>query len=489
MPVTTEHPDYEARKPDWQLIADFGAGGDRKVKAQRQTYLPKLSGQDDASYDAYLKRAPFFGATGRTREGLLGAIFRKAPIIAVPKDMDAVIGNINRGGIPLQTFARFVVAGVLSAARHGILVDVPSDGGDPYFASYSAMNIVNWRVGVVNGEPVTQLVVLRESAEARGGDAGDDEFDTKKREQYRVLRLDGRGVYTQQVYTKREGASGEHDGWLPGDVITPMQIGRPMDRIPFVVIGANTLGFADTAPPLLDVATMNRNHYTLAADWRHGLHFTGLPTPWVASDTIDPNSTLPLGAETAWNIGSNGQAGMLEFTGQGLTAVENGLNRIENLMATLGARLLEDQKNAAEAVGTVRMRHSGENSILAAVADNVSAGLSKALELARDFMTNVSGDVSCALNTDFFDQPMTAQDLTALVTGWQSGAYPQEVVWDNMRRGELIPEDWDTATLEGKMRDEAPPGMMGRGTGEGGGPGNEGEGTGGNPGDDAGMTA
>ncbi len=34
--------------------------------------------------------------------------------------------------------------------------------------------------------------------------------------------------------------------------------------------------------PLADVMVLNLDHYRLDADYKHGLHFTALPTAWVA---------------------------------------------------------------------------------------------------------------------------------------------------------------------------------------------------------------
>jgi hypothetical protein len=43
---------------------------------------------------------------------------------------------------------------------------------------------------------------------------------------------------------------------------------------------------------------VNLDHYRLHADYRHGMHFTALPTAWVSG--FDKAATLRIGSSTAW---------------------------------------------------------------------------------------------------------------------------------------------------------------------------------------------
>ena len=67
--------------------------------------------------------------------------------------------------------------------------------------------------------------------------------------------------------------------------------------------------------PLADIIAVNLDHYRLNADYKHGLHFTALPTAWVSG--FDKSSNLRIGSSTAWVAETPGAtAGFLEFTGQ-----------------------------------------------------------------------------------------------------------------------------------------------------------------------------
>ena len=197
--------------------------------------------------------------------------------------------------------------------------------------------------------------------------------------------------------------------------------------------------------PLSDMIAVNLDHYRLDADFKHGLHFTALPTAWVSG--FDKTSTLRIGSSTAWVAETPGAtAGFLEFTGQGLTTFERAMDRDERLMAVLGSRLLEDQKKVGETAQAIELRQSGEYSVLGSVATSVSESLTQVLrwvywwnstEDVPDSVT--SGEVLMQLNTDFSTKGMDSQELQAVVAAWQSGAISQDTMF------ELVPQGRDFA--------------------------------------------
>ena len=128
-----------------------------------------------------------------------------------------------------------------------------------------------------------------------------------------------------------------------------------------------TAGLDVDKGPLEDIIAVNLDHYRLDADFKHGLHFTALPTAWVSG--FDKAASLRIGSSTAWVSETPGAtAGFLEFTGQGLTTFERAMDRDEKLMAVLGSRMLEDVKRVGETATAIELRQSGEYSILGSVA-------------------------------------------------------------------------------------------------------------------------
>ena len=348
----------------WLRARDVIAGEDA-VKVGGIKYLPRLDSQSDNEYLGYKSRACFFNATSRTRDGFLGLLFRRDPEVKLP-DRHAGVGgalrvftdDVDLMGTSLFTFCKGVTGEVLSVGRSGTLVDWQSDGESrAYVVRYAAEDILNWQTARINGRNVVTMVSLREFVE-RPDDA--DPFAVKITETVRVLKLevlpDGGTRYVVEVWQRlpsgnRGGIGGSlwsgffgqkpsqpKTEWTLVETRVPLRLGKPLPLIPFVFHGPrNALPDVDKMP-LADIVYVNLDHYRLDADYKHGLHFTALPTAWVSG--FDKDSELRIGSSTAWVAEAPGAvAGFLEFKGHGLSTFENAQNRDERLMAVLGSRM------------------------------------------------------------------------------------------------------------------------------------------------------
>ena len=123
------------------------------------------------------------------------------------------------------------------------------------------------------------------------------------------------------------------------------------------------------------------------------------------------------------------------------------MDRDEKLLAVLGSRVLEDQKNVGESAEAIELRQSGENSILGNIAVKVSASVTQILrwaywwnstEVSPDDVTNEQ--VLVELNTDFSTKGMSAQEIQAIVAAWQANAISRDTMMNVYRRGEVLPE-------------------------------------------------
>ena len=373
------------------------------------------------------------------------------------KALAAFAHDADLRGTSLPAYAKTVVSDVLALGRCGTLVDWESDTENRvYVCRYAAENILNWRVERINGRTVPTLVVLYEPGGAPTA-PGEDEFETPTREQIRVLKLvRGEPDPVTRLHDwscrvelwRRQDKESKRDKteWKLAESRVPRRLGKPLPLIPFVFHGPrHSLPEVDRLP-LADVIAVNLDHYRLDADFKHGMHFTALPTAWVSG--FDREATLRIGSSTAWVTETVGaSAGFLEYTGQGLKTFERALDRDERLMAVLGARLLESQKKVGETAEAIELRQSGENSILANLALSVSASLSRVLAWAWWWNSTEAlpddvgpNDVVLELNTDFSMKGLSAPELTAIVSAWQQGALSRESMLDLFRRGEVLPE-------------------------------------------------
>lgn len=454
MPITTTHSQYAQHTSQWERCRDAVKGSDA-VKAKGTAYLPALSAQSSEEYHAYKLRALWYGASGRTLQGLIGAIMRKEPTVTAPAELDTHLTDVTLTGISFPAFVKTALDEVLKTGRYGVLVDMPQEETEtqaPYWAPYIAESIVNWSTRVVKGLPVLDMVVLCEQDRQP---KPDDRFTFDTLTQYRLLTLNEAGVYQVELYRESSNKRGD---WVSQGIMTPTYRGRPIEYIPFCFFGPTTITPDIEKPPILDLVEVNLSHYLSSADLEHGRHFCGLPTPWVAG--FPAKAEMKIGSAIAWvATDPQAKAGMLEFTGQGLGALEKALESKERLMAVLGARLLEEQKKTVEASDTLVTRMSGEHSVLRSVAGSVSTGLSKLLEwtaLWTGMVPEKAKTATVKLNTDFVDTSMTFAELEALVRTWQSGAISYETMYYNMERGEVTRPGIDWETEKAQVETDSP---------------------------------
>jgi hypothetical protein len=449
-----QHPNYIDELPCWTQQRD-AIEGQEAIKGRAETYLPRISPfQSEAEYIAYLSRAMFYNATGRTVDGLKGAMFRKPPAVTLPAGLEVLKDDIDGQGMPLEVLCNRTAAEILSVGRFLILVDMPELTGprpEVKLLPYCPESVWDWRV---QNKRLVYLV-LHEIID-QPGDGG---FGHAMTEQLLVLRLDG-GVYTAQRYEKRKvpGTDGQGETMKFVSITEPTapQVrGKSLDFIPAICFAPADLTFDVAKSPISDLVDVNISHYKTVADYEHGCHYTALPTPVVSGLNEDHKGPLPLGPTEAWKLPQGAEAKMLEFTGKGLETLEKSLDRKERLMVVLGARLLEDQKKQTEAADTHRLRHSGENSILASIADTASRGITKALQIAAEWMA-VTGDVIVTINKDFFDQPFDGPMLDSLLKAWMSGAISHETYLYNLQESELLPPDSTVNDEMDKIASEAP---------------------------------
>lgn len=451
MPANSTHPEYDFSLPNWSRARDVLAGEDT-VKRRGELYLPRLNIQTDDEYQHYKTRASFFNATARTAEGFSGLIFRRDPSLKFPdtgrlgQAMTLLRNDLDMLGTPILAYAKKLVVEILAVGRAGTVIDWEDQERRPYLSLYRAEDILNWKTERIDGRNRLSMVVLAETSDVSAADP----YELREEKQIRVLRLEGETRADRhclvEIWREIKDDRGQ-TRWNLLETLRPTRRGRPLPAIPFVFHGP-LHSLPDVSKiPLEDILVVNLDHYRLNADYKHGIHYTALPTAWVAGFDVDSASPLKIGASTAWvskNVGAT--AGYLEFTGQGLATFERAMQQDERLMALLGSRLLESQKRAAETAEALSIRQNGEVSVLMNIASSISESFTQALRWACWWHTadrlpeDIHPDkIFCRLNTDYESSAMTAQELTALVQAWQAGAISRESMFDLMRQGEVLP--------------------------------------------------
>jgi len=440
MPINSPHPQHEKFIDRWQRCRDAVEGQDA-IKDAGEAYLPRLSGHTrdfsgQQAYDAYKGRALWFGATDRTLRGYVGAIMRNDPSFLVPDVLKPRMLDVTDAHQTAVQFTHTMVKELMTTGRLGLLVDRDDEGADelPYFKLYYPENILNW---IIEDE-VIQALTLHETVYQP---KDNDPYELESVAQIRELKMDN-GVYTVALWQREKSADGElKETWTPISTITPTFRGTPLDRVPFFFASADEDATSCSKPPILDLVDANINHYQLDADYRHGLHFTALPTAVFTG--VDEGKAYYLGSEGALILrNENAKAFFLEFQGLGLTAIKDAMEERKAQMASLGAQLLQrgQRGRGVETAEAARIQNSGETSLLATIVGRTE----ECLEQAFAFMATWAGvptteeDVEVNMNRDFIDATLNAEEINALVAAWQAGSITTDVLFWNFQRGGVI---------------------------------------------------
>ena len=436
MPVQDPRKEYEDSAVVWKRMRDVNSGRDAVIKGG-EIYTPKLPAATPAAQFNYLNRGNFYNALRRTVSGLVGGIFQKAPRFDVPSRVEPWLDDVTLTHIPMTAFALEATTEVLLMGRMGVLVELATETpqGDrrPYFVSYTAENIINWQTTNIGGDDVLSLLVLRESPtqlDVR------DPFKVDIVEQYRVLALID-GMYTQQLYRKAD-ESGDFEPY--GDLITPLRRGEPLGFIPFEFLAPSYASVGVKEPPLVDLANISLAHWRNSVDYDAGRHLVALPTPYVSGMRSTDGSVLEIGPSTIWILDSGGSAGFVEFSGAGMGALETALEAKQHQMATLGAKLLEEQPTlAAETATAVLARHAGEHATLRTVAEAMEDNLGRLLRIMGwwEGLDARPADVSASvtLNQDFLQVKAQPQEIQTALMTLQAGEISYATFWNLLTEG------------------------------------------------------
>lgn len=437
------HPDYTYWSPIWEMIRDAEIG-EIEVKRKGEKYLPKMQKHNPKQYAAYLQRAVFFNMTARTLNALYGTVFRRVPKISgLTPALTKKAQYITKEGMSLHLMSKTVVKEVLAVGRYGMLVDANPDGrGDSYVACYTAENILDWEMAEIDGKWQLSKVTLREIYYER--DNHWSPYDYKLR--FRILMLneiEGEIVYEQFIYENVETHNVPDLDQLPDRIIQPEVRGQTLDYIPFIIVGPFT-NYPDVQrPPMLDIVTLNYAHYYSYAQLEHGRFYTASPTYWVQNAGEDQGE-YEVGPDSVWILGEGEQAGIMEFNGSGLRYLENALAQKEAQIASIGGRMMPGTgRGAAESDNSLLMQERNEQTLLLNIADTADEALTQIVRWWADWnnaQPTVVDNIFFELNRDFLIRDAGAREFRAIHQMYADGVIPVEVVYDYLKRSEVIPE-------------------------------------------------
>lgn len=415
--------------------------GEDCVKAKGEKYLPMKSGtaaitdptKRQAAYDAYRLRAEFPELVAPTVRGSVGIMLKQPATIELPKSMEYLRKSATLDGLPLDALHRRIAVELMLQGRYSLLPGVNAKK-QPYLAGYTAESIINW--DSTDGDP--SYVVYDESGPVRDPETGAWGAENIYRE---CGVKDGR--YFSRLW--KINSKGEQTYQDEPDAVD--RKGKVLDFLPAVFFGTNDLNIKPDDVPLYGLGRISVRIYRMDADYTFALHMTSEPTP-VVSGFPDPKSAkesdlLPkgIGSSTMWVLPQGGDAKFLEFTGAGIEAQKTAIIDSLDRAVTFGAQALSNSSRSAESGDAIQLRLGNQYSLLHLIALNSASGLEQALRNIAVWLGEDPETVKVKPTLEFFDKPLDAQTLTALVDGWQRGAYSYATMFDRLKRGRVVPAD------------------------------------------------
>jgi len=445
------HYDYALWRDVWRSVR-HAMIGEIEIKRHSHHYLPRPSGMDDGQFHAYKDRAVFYNMVYRTVVGLTGTVFRRDPRLknAGPK-LTKLMSRVSKDGLSMTLLAKVVTQDVLSTGRFGILADKNLDdesGAEtqPYLASYTAENILDWTMRDINGRYEVDYILLREFKTDR-------RLQTVEKDKlvpnihygryfvvYRVLRLiqnedTGDWFYVQELYERSNA-----DATLEEEptIFTPLVYGVPMTRIPFRFFNSLTNLPDVEKPPILDILTLNMHHYKVYAQLQHARYFTANPVYYVSG--AQEEDEYHIGPSVVWEIGAGQTAGVIEYKGQGLDSIQKGLDALEEQVASIGGRMVGNSPNAGQSDNQVALKDRNEQSLLLNITTVLNENFTELLQICAVWMNENADDFEYCLNQDFLVTGGDARQFRAVQQMYQAGVLPLEVVFEYFLSNQVIPD-------------------------------------------------
>ena len=446
MPVSTQHPDYTKYLPIWTQTRD-AVRGSVAIKEKKHKYLPvpdntsgdERKGTETVRYRQYMKRALFTNFTGRTKNALVGAAFRKDPSMNIPEGIDYLIEDATGDGLSLNQMAKDELSNLLETGRSILLVDYPqAEEGmtaedvarmslQASIIPYTAEQVINWKSDVVNGKRMVVSVVVAENYLEPL-----DEFDHSSKVQYRVLRLRPDG-YTQQIYREDEPFTQE---FYP-----KKSDGSNWQEIPIMFIGSKNNDQTIDDAPLADIAEVNLAHFRNSADYEESCFLVGQPSLFITHSLsveqwkeYNPQG-IKLGSRAGHVLGESGSATLLQANENQL--VSTAMKAKEEQMVAIGARIITDRADR-ETAEAARIRFASENSVLGDVVGNLSEAIQKCIYWVGQFMGIEANESVFVINREFYDRTIDPQLLMSMVTLMDREVISERDIFDRLKSGGLV---------------------------------------------------
>jgi hypothetical protein len=413
---------WYAQEAHWILIEDL-MGGTYGMRKKHRRYLPQEPRELDESYDNRLARSVCPPYYQRLERMLAGMLTRKPVRLEDTSDsITEQLFDVDMQGNDLNVWTYETARKLVRYGHVGTLVDAPTDGGRPYWCTYTPRQILGWRTELKDGQQALSMLRLSETVTVPDGEYGE-----KAVQQIRLLTPGG-----YQLHQK--GDDGEFRITDEGTT--------SLSEIPFSVAYSNRVGYFESRPPLEDIAELNLKTYQVQSDLDNILHISCMPMlaffgfPSAAEEvSAGPGEAIAFPAE--------GKAEYIEPKG---TSFDYQFRRLEQIAAQineLGLSAVLGQKLSAETAEAKRIDRSQGDSTMMVIAQNVQDMIDNCLQYHAQYLGQAAAAGSCFVNRDFIGARLEPQEIQSLLQLYTAGTITQETLLRQLSDGEVLGDDFN----------------------------------------------
>ena len=415
---------WYAMEPHWILIEDL-MGGTYGIRRKHRRYLPQEPREQDESYNNRLARSVVPPYLQRLERMLAGMLTRKP--VKLQDVSDAIreqLFDVDLQGNDLNVWTYESARKLVRYGHIGCLVDAPSNGGRPYWCTYTPRQILGYRTEQQDGQQrLTQLRLQETVLEADP----DSKYGEKQIDQVRVLTP---GQY--QIHQRED--NGNYKVVDEGTTSLP--------EIPFSVAYCNRVGFMESRPPLEDIAELNLKSYQVQSDLDNQLHISAVPMLALFGFPSSAEE-VSAGPGEALAFPADGRAEYIEPQGRSFDFQFKRLDQIQAQINELGLSAVLGQKLSAETATSKMIDRSQGDSTMMVIAQNVQDMIDNSLKFHAQFMGQQEAAGSCTVNRDFIGARLEPADVNALLQLYTAGTITKETLLMQLSDGEVLGDDFD----------------------------------------------
>jgi hypothetical protein len=415
---------WYAQEPHWVLIEDL-LGGTYGMRRKHRRYLPQEPRELDESYDNRLARSVVPPYYQRLERMLAGMLTRKP--VKLQDVSDAIreqLFDVDMQGNDLNVWTYETARKLVRYGHIGCLVDAPSNGGRPYWCTYTPRQILGYRTEQQDG--AQRLIQLRLQETVLEVDP-DSKYGEKQIDQIRVLTP---GEY--QIHQRQD--NGEYKVTDEGTT--------SLAEIPFSVAYSNRVGFMESRPPLEDIAELNLKSYQVQSDLDNQLHISAVPMLALFGFPSSAEE-VSAGPGEALAFPADGRAEYIEPQGRSFDFQFKRLEQIALQINELGLSAVLGQKLSAETAASKMIDRSQGDSTMMVIAQNVQDMIDNCLKFHAEFMGQQEAAGSCTVNRDFIGARLDQADVNALLQLYTAGTITKETLLQQLADGEVLGDDFD----------------------------------------------